>query len=201
MNILDVFLTIYLIYIPVFLIVLLVLLRNNPAYSIRTKTVSELAFLDRPWSQIFDLLTFFYGLLGLFAVVKFITVNNVSPYVFICLISLAMVCLGTILEALFPLNVNKTRHFGATVILFFWLIITEITFSFSFLISESYIWISLLSGFMLFMTLILLYKARRHVKTLGNYNNSPEYCQWEWALILTTFAWNFLFTLTLLVKY
>lgn len=189
-SMINVIIAVFLVYLPIFGLILFYLTKVNKKYSIDRNSVSSLAKLEYPFNYIFNLSVGLYGALSLGSVVKFVTNFNsllsISVFFFyIC------VGIGTLLVGVFPMNENSRMHKIVSVFLFYSLLILGVLSTLLFLLNSMFAIISLISAVVLIFTLILIWKTR-------DMNDESKYSKFEWIVFIGTIIWNFLFSMIVL---
>jgi len=192
MNYLNAFLIIFILYIPIYFITLILLLKQNHYFSITKTTISSLALLEGWKDNLFSMATLLYGVLSIFSIIKYLYIYGLSAFTIIAAMSLFVVSIGTALAGLIQLDFNKSLHYFIAKLLFSSLIVTEILFSISYLFIDISVIISVVSVFLLILTIILIIRAWR------NLGKGRKFASLEWSVLIGTMIWNILFAISLL---
>lgn len=188
---LKILMILFLVYIPIYALTLIVLLKSNKEFSIHSVTVSSLVQLSKKKAKIFNTATMLYGFLSIPTILKYIAIIDINIHSILCILLYTIVSIGTICVGILPKDRHARPHTIVAILLFSTLFLASFVFSLSFLFSPSLINISIFSLIQLILTSILFYKVE-------NMTNETKFAFWEWMSLFGTMIWNIVFTYSLL---
>lgn len=204
-TITQVGLVLFTMYLPVFLMLLLLAVKRHKGYSFRSLWPSNLGDTRVPSNTIFNVFFFIYGFLGIFFAYS---LSRILPNLMTAKISAFFLYLGsfsTILTSLVPMNKNLKIHhtFSNTVFI-------SVTASSLFLIRSLFVldifpkYILVFNVLIILMSLITFIAFRQLVTKMGKIpetlfamrKNEKSFLirnvtLWEWVLIFLVILWNF----------
>lgn len=183
--IINIFLIIFIVYIPGFAFSLFYRLKSN---DIKEKSISSLAKDKYPYNIAFNLGVSIYGLLSIFSIIKFYK-SFQSDYSLLMSVLYIIISLSTILVGVFPVSKSSFKHKVVAIVLFASLLVLEALFSFAFLSFPGFIIISSISFILLFCTTFLIANANKRLE-------SRAFFKYESAVLIGTFIWNMIFSFT-----
>ncbi len=183
--IINIFLIIFIVYIPGFAFSLFYRLKSN---DIKEKSISSLAKDKYPYNIAFNLGVSIYGLLSIFSIIKFYK-SFQSDYSLLISVLYIIISLSTILVGVFPVSKSSFKHKIVAIVLFASLLVLEVLFSFAFLSFPGFKIVSAFSAVLLFSTILLVLNANRKLE-------SRVFFKYECAVLIGTFIWNMIFSLT-----
>lgn len=180
-------LIIYIFYIVAYIVLISRFLKHKRGFSIFRTPVSYLATLPKPYNRYFNILTTFYGLSSLLLPYLLANTYTGNNYAYICSILLIIVSLGTSLLGFARVDNNEKAHIIVGGIIFSFVTITGIIFSFSNkLLSPSFLLLSNLSIVLALSSALLIFSCVKERKT-------KRYSLIEWFVLLQTIVWNIVF--------
>lgn len=186
--IINIFLIIFIVYIPSFAFALFHRLKSN---DIKEKSISSLAKDKYPYNIAFNLGVSIYGLLSIFSIIKFYK-SFQSDYSLLMSVLYIIISLSTILVGVFPVSKSSFKHKVVAIILFASLLVLEALFSFAFLSFPGFTIVSAFSAVLLFFTILLVLNANRKLE-------SRVFFKYECAVLMGTFFWNMIFSFCMLI--
>lgn len=186
------FLFLFALYLPCYLAFVIFLKSKNKKFSYHKDTVSFLAASKKPWGHFFNISTFLYGLLSLILPIYVIKTLGVNMLTVFGSLFVGLTGLATMLVGLFPMDKKVNAHSLVSYLAFLNVILTGVTFALIFsggdLISTI---MRLLSIWVVGITLFL---------AVWRFRNKPNYSFFEWIVFISTIAWNFTLSVSLLMK-
>lgn len=189
-QLLNLLITVFIIYIPIFGISIFILTKRSRKYSVLKNSISSLARLKHPYDTIFNILVGLYGILSISSIVRFLTeYNSIFPMLFS--LFYFIVAIGTLFIGIFSTDENSKAHKITSILLFSSLLILGILASLLFLLNNIFIYVSITSFLIFLLTLKLIWEAK-------NMKYEKGYSRYEWSVFIATLIWNLLFSVTLL---
>lgn len=192
MKYLNLLISLFIIYIPIYLVTLLSTVRkNNKKYSFYTNSISHITHLKKPYSHYFNILTSTYGALSIFTIVKFYQIAENNIFIDSICMAYGLISLSTFLVGFFPLNFNKKKHNAIAVLLFISLLIFETLFILILGTDKRFLIPSIFATILTIFTALLLYKAKE-------IDREEDYAIYEWIVFIGTLIWNLAFSFIIL---
>lgn len=191
-TILEFFLILFVIYLPIFVVFLFYLRKKNKKYSIKKCVVSLLATGPKPWGIYFNIATSIYGILGMILPICLIRVLGPNWLSAIGIGVLFLVCLFTILVGFFPMNRNLESHKNISYLVYSAVFAVAVVFVF--ILPQSDVlpkMLQLINYWIIFVSVILFISFMRNKRIEPN----PVV---EWTTLLSTIAWNLILAVSLI---
>jgi hypothetical membrane protein len=184
------YLIVFIIYIPIYLVVLILIGSKNLHYSAHKSVISNLASTEKPWGNIFNIFTSLYGLLSLILPYSLIYKYSFNLPNLLGALVLITIGIGTFLIGFFPVEQNRVKHRKISNFIFAIVIVTGLTFASIFNQFEYFpntmrlvnIGVLIIGTIFVLITLI-----RRQANSML-----------EWSTLIGTFIWNISLSLSLL---
>lgn len=191
-KVLEFFLTIFAIYLPLYLGFLLYLNSKVKRYSIGKCVVSLLATAPKPWNQFFNLSTSVYGLLGTILPISLLFILNLNLLSVTGIFVLFLVCLSTILVGFFPMNKNLKKHERVSYVVFSTVFVVGMIFAYIFERNDIFPeMIQIINTWVIFNSILLF------ISFLMNKRADPNPL-FEWMTLISTIIWNFILAISLI---
>lgn len=184
------FLILFICYLPVYLALLIFLRTRIEGYTVRTHMVSYLATACQPWRSVFNGSMILYGALSYVLPASIIKLVGVDSLGFLGAASMLATGTSTVLVGIFPMDNQLKAHNAVAFLAFISLLLTGIVFNGLFQrdLPVSHV-MQLVNFIVISMTLLFAISLllRHRISSLV-----------EWALVICTIAWNFLFSISIL---
>lgn len=211
-NIVRLGLMIFLIYLPVFLVMLFFAIRRYKGYSFTSLWMSNLGDTRYESSKLFNSAFLFYGILSLFFVYG---LSTILPDIFISTIAISCLYLcsfSTIAASLIPMNKNLVVHHKFSNMVFMSVTAFYVLLMYPIFVSHAIPrYFLVFNTFVIILSVALVVSFRRLVKKEGNIPTTlfeirkteksfmmRNAVVQEWIFFLAVFVWNLVTSLTVL---
>lgn len=179
----------FILYLPVYVFVLLLLKTKIKGYSARLNVVSLLATAKKPWGVVFNFSTILYGLLSFVLPVSLTLALGVSVLSVFGAFLLTLTGIATILVGIFPMNKKGKHHEIVSYLVFSSVIITGLAFIPIFNLNHIFPqYMKLVNIGVIGVTTLLAFFS---------YANKQTSSVLEWTSLIGTIVWNFLLAVSL----
>lgn len=192
MSINQILVSIFLVYQPIYLSIL-IFLKNTLGYKINRKVISKFGAAPPPWRYLFNITSSLYGIFSVGLPLWILQYR--SRGVLLCdfaVVSLLICGIGMVLVGIFPMDTKRTMHRIAACITFCGVFLTGLVFIPILKMITSYESVMiLLSSATIIGTIIL---SIRYISKKYNHAFS------EWTVAIFAISWNFLVSLIFLTN-
>jgi hypothetical membrane protein len=196
---------VFVLYIPIYLVMLFLSSRKFPNYSYLKDWVSLLGQSNKKSGNLFNISTIILGFLSIFislSILRYLSLRQLPQTIFFALL---MVNITTLLIGFLPMDKYYTIHNLDTLLIFIFVLITSI---YLLLFPEIGLQIQMIKIICIFIVFLIPFSV---IAKRNEFNHSYRnkllriICInkgfWEWSMFLSAIIWNFVLGIALLTKF